>query len=284
MTVRWWIKQHRLGLLWFGLACLIAYATVPALILVFGVDRWVLSRSDPEATHEEWRHVVTSEEGRGVAVRRYADAHGSKCVIFFPGQHGGIARYEHDLLPMLRIDGYSLYTLSYPGQDGAPGRATLSNLPGDVDRALSFLADGQLCNMSSSLFVGRSFGASVAILEAAKLHPRGLLVEGVSPDLSTAIRARMRRHVVTWAWQWLPIGALAPAVGDLKPVLADWQGTPMVAFQGTADNVTPFQAASALMVNRPGVRLEAVSGGGHENTYLVAAPAYRAALVELSRR
>lgn len=45
-----------------------------------------------------------------------------------------------------------------------------------------------------------------------------------------------------------------------------------------------FQAASALMVNRPGVRFEAVSGGGHENTYLVAAPAYRAALVELSRR
>jgi pimeloyl-ACP methyl ester carboxylesterase len=138
--------------------------------------------------------------------------------------------------------------------------------------------------MGSSLFVGRSFGASVSILEAAKLHPKGVLIEGVSPDLATAIGAWMRRHILTWAWQWLPIKALVPATGDLEPVLADWRGTPMTVFQGTADNVTPFDTAKALMINRPGVRFEAVPGGDHENTFLMAAPAFRAALVDLSGR
>jgi alpha-beta hydrolase superfamily lysophospholipase len=218
-----------------------------------------------------------------VAIRRYGEASDGQCVIFFPGQHGGIAKYEHSLLPMLRMTGYSLYTLSYPGQDGAPGRAYLSKLPGDLDRALRFLVDGRLCGMGSSLFVGRSFGASVTVLEAAKLHPKGVLIEGVSPDLATAIRAWMRRHIVTWPWQWLPISTLVPAVGDLEPILADWQGTPMIVFQGTADNVTPFPTAKALMINRPGVRFEAVPGGDHENTFYMAAPAYRAALVDLSR-
>jgi alpha-beta hydrolase superfamily lysophospholipase len=284
MTARQWIKQHRLRVLGLGLACLIVYAAVPVLILAFGLDGLVLSPSEPEATHEARQYIVASDEGRGIAIRRYGEAHDGQCVIFFPGQHGGMARYEHDLLPMLRVENYSLYTLSYPGQDGAPGSASLSQLDEDVDRALRFLADARLCSMRSSLFVGRSFGASVAVLEAAEFHPKGVLVEGVSPDLATAIRAWMRRHVMTWPWQWLPIGALVPAPGDLKPVVADWKGTPMIVFQGTADDVTPFHAARTLMLNRPGVRFEAVPGGDHENTFLMAAPAYRAALVELSGR
>ncbi|WP_213949468.1 alpha/beta hydrolase [Luteibacter sp. dw_328] len=284
MTVRHWAKQHRLRLAWIGFACLVAYFLTPVLILVFMLDQWVLSPSRSEATHEQWRHVVTTNQGRGVALRRYSNGLDGKCAIFFPGQHGGMARYERDLLPLIRVDGVALYTISYPGQDGAPGQGSLKHLSEDVERTLRFLADDGLCTMAQSLFVGRSLGASIAVVEAAKLRPKGVLVEGVSPDLATAIRAWMRRHIATWAWQSLPIRALVPMAGELEPAVSRWQGPPMIVFQGTDDKVAPFDAANAIMLNRPGVRFEAVPGGNHEDTFLIAGPAYRAALLDLLDR
>jgi hypothetical protein len=267
-----------------GLACVVSYFLTPVLILVFLLDRWALSPSRAEATHEQWRHVVATNEGRGVALRRYSNGLEGKCVIFFPGQHGGMARYERDLLPLIRVDGIALYTISYPGQDGAPGRGSLNHLSQDVELTLRFLADDGLCTMGQSLFVGRSLGASIAVLEAAKFRPKGVLVEGVSPNLATAIRAWMRRHIATWAWQSLPIRVLVPMTGDLEPAVSRWQGPPMIVFQGNDDKVAPFDAAKALMFNRPGVRFEAVPSGNHEDTFLIAGPAYRAALLDLSGR
>ena len=278
-SIRRWIRR-----LWvIGLACVVAYTLVPVLILRFGFDTFVLHPSGMETTHEDWRHVVLSDDGRGVAIRRYGEANHGKCVVFFPGQHGGMARYERDLLPQLHVEGYSLYAMSYPGQDGAPGRGSLDHLEGDLDRAFAFLGASHLCRADRSVFVGRSLGASLAILEAWKLRPKGVLVEGVSPDLATTVRAWMKRHTLTWAWQWLPVASLLPVKGDLQPLINAWDRTiPMIVFQGTADEVTPFESARALLIHRPGITFNAVVDGKHENAFRVAKPDYRAALIHLA--
>lgn len=283
MTWISWIRRHRRGLFRFALVSIAVYVAVPVLILSLGLDRVVLGHSHAAATHEQRLSIVMTQNGRGLAVRRYGEGRDGRCVVFFPGQHGGMARYEHDLLPMLRMSGYAVYAISYPGQDGAPGRATLDDLPGDVGQVLGVLVHDRSCDMRRSIFVGRSFGASVAIMEAARFRPKGILVEGLAPDLATAIRAWMRRHAISWLWQWLPVKTLVPGSGDLKPVLdGAWSGMPMVVFQGTEDDVTPFEDAQALMAGRVGVKFIPVPGGLHENTFLVAGPAYRGVLVGLA--
>ena len=283
MPQQTWIKRHALRLWVIGLACVVAYTLVPVLILRFGFDTFVLNPSGMETTHEDWRHIVLSDEGRGVAIRRYGEAHHGKCVVFLPGQHGGMARYERDLLPQLHVEGYSLYAMSYPGQDGAPGRGSLERLEGDLDRAFAFLASSHLCRADRSVFVGRSLGASLAIFEAWKLRPKGVLVEGVSPDLATTVRAWMKRHTLTWAWQWLPVASLLPVEGDLRPLINTWDRTvPMIVFQGTADEVTPFTSAGVFMTHRQGITFEAVPEGLHEDTFRRAGSAYRAALMHLA--
>jgi hypothetical protein len=73
--------------------------------------------------------TISSEPGTSnrMLIREYGTGR-LGCVVFFPGQHGGAATYERSLFPLLMAQGVRVFAASYPGQDGAPGRASIAEV------------------------------------------------------------------------------------------------------------------------------------------------------------
>jgi pimeloyl-ACP methyl ester carboxylesterase len=205
-------------------------------------------------------------------------------VIFFPGRGGGVSTYEETLFPSIQKLGITLYAVSYPGQDGAKGRSHSATLLQDVDTALPTVRAETSCDPADSVFVGRSLGATVAIHAAQSIRPKGLLLDGVAPSLTVAVKAEMRRHAATRPWAFLPVRSLVRDNFDLPPLLQTLRSIPVVIFQGTEDDVTPFAEIQAAVAGHDNVRFYAVPGGTHNHVYLAVMPEYLKALSELVMR
>ena len=267
----------------FVVGIVVLYFAVPAALLRWHLDRLVFSAQSNDRTHEDWRFDVVVSSEATIVVRRYGDA-GQACTFFFPGQHGGIGTYEKTLFPLLRSAGVDVYAISYPGQDGAKGRSHLALLSGQVALAVSEVSRAARCGMGRSVFVGRSLGATVALVEASRFRPKGVLVDGLGADLSGVIRAWIGRHRVSIGWQMLPVRWLLgrrdyPAAALFEQV----SPVPVSVFQGTADTVTPYALARSATLGHPNVTFATVDGGTHRNTYLLAGDAYVGSLRLLLR-
>ena len=107
------------------------------------------------------------------------------------------------------------------------------------------------------------------------MHPRGVIVDGLGADLPVVIRAWIARHKVFYGWQMLPVEwLLAKQRYSLAPVLTALAPMPIVIFQGTADIVTPFSAAQAVARGHSNVKFYSVTGGRHDNSYVLARAMY----------
>lgn len=262
------------------LALLVLYFLLPALLLRFAIDRLTFTAQTNEATHEDQRYEVKVGGGRSVVVRRYGSANAA-CVIFFPGQHGGIGTYERTLFPQIQSAGAVVYALSYPGQDGATGVSQLRWLADDVAAAIHSIEHNAPCTPAQSVFVGRSLGATVALAEAARFSPRGVLLDGVSPDLSGVVHAWFERHPLATGWNMLPVRTLLADDFALTDIVAKFPGTPVVIFQGMADQVTPFEPMRIWASANPSIRFIPVRGASHENAYLLGRACYIESLKSL---
>lgn len=244
-----------------------AYFAIPALLLRYGLDFFVLKPTPGGATNEDDRIEISVEGGRSVIVRRYGMEPSAGCVVFFPGQHGGLSDYERHLIPMLRTAGATVHAISYPGLDGARGRSTRATLFSDVGRALDVIGNDIQCH-NRTVFVGRSLGATVALFSAPRYKPNALIVEGVAPTLKSAIQAAMRQSVLTRAWTMLPIDWLVGEDYSVLPLIEALNPTPIVIFQGTDDTVTPLADLHTLSGFK-NVELVSVEGATHSNAYLI---------------
>jgi alpha-beta hydrolase superfamily lysophospholipase len=250
-----------------------SYFAIPAWLLHNHIDRLIFVGSDPVATHEERKWTVPVSPAKSVLVRLYGEEEASRCVVFFPGQRGGIADYERNLFPQLRMMGASVYALSYPGYDGAAGAEQLLTVIPDVGAALNHIAAHTACRFSNAVFVGRSLGAAVAVAASTEFRPRAILLDGVSPSLADAVRAFMRRRAITRPWTILPVQSLMQAEFALVPHLRRLPAVPVRIFQGTADDVAPFADIRAVE-SLPNVKLIPVPGGRHDDAYLIAKSEY----------
>lgn len=262
-------------ILWISVAAVVAlYFAAPVALLHWGLDRVIFSAQSNDRTHEDKRFDVAVSSEATVVVRRYGVA-GQACAFFFPGQHGGIGIYERTLFPLIREGGADVYAISYPGQDGAKGRTQIARLFGQVASAVSQVSQAAHCDMGRSVFVGRSLGATVALAEASKFKPKGVLVDGLGADLSTVVRAWINRHPALMGWQLLPVRVLLgwrdqPAASLFEHI----PSVPVAVFQGTADVVTPYALARRATLGHPNVTFTAVAGGTHHDTYMRAGAAY----------
>lgn len=253
------------------------YLAVPAALLSWQLDRLIFTSQKHDATHEAQRFDVSMAPDATVLVRRYGNP-GARCLYFFPGEHGGMGTYEETLFPSLLEFG-TVYAISYPGQDGARGQGHVALLPDQVEHAIRVVSRTARCEIDKSVFVGRSFGATVALLEAERLHPKGVIVDGVGADLPVVVRAWIARHKVFYGWRMLPVEwLLAKQRYSLEPVLTALAPMPIVIFQGTADVVTPFSAAQAVARGHSNVKFYPVTGGRHDNSYVLARAMYLDAL------
>lgn len=262
-----------------ALACL--YLVLPVILLHWQLDQLIFTSQRQDTTHEAQRFEIGVGVGTTVLIRRYGAPSG-QCAYFFPGQHGGTGTYERTLFPVLLESATTIYAISYPGQDGAQGQSHLAPLPDQVESAIRFVERTAPCETGKSIFVGRSFGATVALLEAERLHPEGVIVDGLGSDLAVGVRAWITRHPIFWGWQFLPIERLlATQRYPVDPVLTRLTPMPVAVFQGTADVVTPFTAAEAVVSNHPNVAFHPVLGGHHDDSYMLARTAYLETLHKL---
>lgn len=270
------------NILWIFVAGIVVlYFAVPAALLRWSLDRLIFSAQSNDQTHEDQRFEVVVSPEATVVVRRYGDA-GQACAFFFPGQHGGIGTYERTLFPLIREGGADVYAISYPGQDGAKGHSHVDLLPDQVALAVSQVSKATHCGMSRSVFVGRSLGATVALVEASKFKPRGVLVDGLGADLSGVIRAWISRHWALIGWQMLPVRELLGRRDHPAALLFEQiRSVPVSVFQGTADAVAPYALARSATLWRPNVTFTTVDGGTHQDTYLLARDAYAGSLRSL---
>lgn len=259
----------------------VAYLAAPVLLLRFALDRLIFLQVNGGTTHEDRLIAVHVAADRSILIRQYGSS--AHCVIFFPGQHGGISTYERTLFPAIRQTDVAVFALSYPGQDGAQGRSRRVTILKDVAVAIAAINRETSCQPNNAVFVGRSLGASVAVYTAQGTQPKGILLDGVGLTLMDAIRAAIERHTLMRPWAFLPLGRLVQD-DSLVPVIRSLRTMPIVIFQGTNDQVTPFIETQTGLVHEDNVRFFAVNGATHSNAYLLSQGEYTRQLADLMAR
>lgn len=241
------------------------YFGAAAYLCHFDIEQLLFRTVASAGAHDEQSlRRVPGSHGNALLVRQYGRPRVG-CVVFFPGQHGEVARYQKDLFPAYAANGLAVFALSYPGQDGAPGRTKLDEIQWLSSKALGVVSEA--CPLSRTVLVGRSLGSMLAAYATQGIRPAGLILEAATPSLSSAIDVRLRSHWYLSPLARLPVSKLLPHDYSLAEALTDTPSFPVVVFQGTADEQTPIgllHAAGALPAR---ARLVAVPGGTHSDTY-----------------
>ncbi|MDD2878809.1 MAG: alpha/beta hydrolase [Rhodoferax sp.] len=267
------------GFLVLVIAVAVLYFSAAAYLLHFEIDRFLFpSTPSPNKPTGSVIHKVIGRTGNVMLIRRYG-APQLGCVVFFPGQHGGISSYEKNLFPSFMAKGIAVFALTYPGQDDASGRSELSEVQNLTQQALSIV--GQTCTPGRTVFVGRSLGAMLAAYAAGVAHPAGLVLDAATPSLSSALVARLRSRWYLAPIAQLPVSRLLSHDYTLMEALSASTPFPVIVFQGTADEQTPIEALRATGAIPEGSRLLVVQGGTHSNTYLLALDAYVQSVLDM---
>lgn len=214
---------------------------------------------------------IADPGGNELLLRRYGRAR-TGCAIFFPGQHGERAAYRLTLFRMLVDAGVSVFAVSYPGQDGAAGSASLDEIPALSRRAVVVVT--QQCGPLRTVVLGRSLGSMVAVYAAQGTAPAGIVLDSAAPSLSAAISARIRSRWYLRPLALLPVNTLLSREYSLADGLARSPMVHVVVFQGTADRRTPLLDLERAGLPPSNVRIVAVAQATHANTYWLAQNAY----------
>ncbi|WP_343815056.1 alpha/beta hydrolase [Colwellia asteriadis] len=206
----------------------------------------------------------------GTLIRSYGDENGA-CIIFFPGQRGGVKYYERTLFNRFQSVGFQVFSLSYPGQEGAIAR---------VDSVERFIVEIKEeverisldCLPSKTIVYGRSLGATLAAYSANTPYIVGVILEGASISLDKAIYHYLYKRWYLKPLNLLPIHALLRENYPLLDALVGLSEKPVVIYQGENDEVTPLRDISILLNHSDTVDLKVVANGKHHNTYYLALP------------
>lgn len=252
-------------------ALLLVYYVFAAYVLRYSLDRLVFPHTRGEHTSEIDRYRVADLNGNELIVRKYGN--GKKgCAVFFPGQHGGIGRYEKTLFGPLVENGVTVFALTYPGQDGAAGNGNFSNVQGLIQKALTRINSSY--PIKDSVFAGRSLGSMIAVMAAGQWHPRGLVLEGTAPALSDSVCSYMKSKWYLRPAALLPVHMIIKKDYLLTAALRNLTTTKTAIFQGDNDSLTPLEPIKKMIKEHHDVSLFAVSDATHSDAYIKALPLY----------
>jgi alpha-beta hydrolase superfamily lysophospholipase len=248
------------------LAVAVLYVAFIAGILRFGIDRLAIPASASAYVTPDALTRVAGSSGNEVLIRRYGKPD-LGCVVFFPGQHGNAPRYDLRLFRTFTAEGIAVFALSYPGQDGAHGRASLAEVARLSRRAIEPVV--AQCQPQRTVFDGRSLGAMLAAYASRNLPIAGVILEGAAPSLHDAVERQMRAHWYTAPLAKLAASGILPHDYSLAEALASEPKTPVILLQGTKDDETPIEALQTDGTLPRNARLIPVPGGTHSNAYLI---------------
>ena len=201
-------------------------------------------------------------------VREYGGSE-DQCIIFFPGRHGGVKKYEETLFKTFQTNYFKVFSISYSGQDGAIGQVhdieVLVQLITDAMKAISLK-----CPPERTIIYGRSLGATVAAHSVRETEVSGVILESVAPSLSVAVNNYLNSKWYLSPLRALPISTLLPRDYDLSEPLSLLVTTPVSIFQGTNDSQTPLSQLQQSWNYGDNVLLHEVKSSEHSNTYIQA--------------
>lgn len=246
-----------------------AYFSIGAYMLCTQMPDLLFPNTYLTSETEELKLSRFSDESQNeLLIREYGNSE-TQCMIFFPGRHGGINKYEKAIFQLWVKNNFKVFSFSYPGQDGASGRVrdikSLINLIADAMKGISLK-----CSPEKTIIYGRSLGATVAVYSAVKSKVSGVILESVAPSLTVAIKNHLNSRWYLRPLKILPIKLLLSKNYELVKATSLLINTPVNIFQGTNDLQTPLSQLQQSWVYGDNVSLHAVKTGVHSNTYIKA--------------
>lgn len=264
------------------LAILAAYYLSAAVALKLFLSEMMFLEVPPSETHESSAFVVKGN-GAEVVVREYASDKGDKCALYFPGQHGGIARYETEVFRHAVDLGVTVYAISYPGYEGAKGKATFESVKTSTRLAIEHIDKETSCDIAQSVFIGRSLGSAVAVENALIFRPIGLLLDSVSPSIGPVVKQRMKSNPLLWPAQLLPVDRLLEFDVNLKNTLEVMSHIPVVIIQGELDKLARLENVQESVRELTNVELIVIEDASHSDVVSKAGNLYFLKLCQLLR-
>jgi len=245
------------------------YFSVGAYLLYAQIPHYLFPHIALKSKTEELQKLKFYDSLKNeLIVREYGQSR-EQCIIFFPGRHGGVKKYEKSLFKTFQNNNFKVFALSYSGQDGAKGQvesiASLINLITEAMRTIALT-----CHPEKTIIYGRSLGATVAVHSLGEARVAGIILEGVSPSLSIAVNTYLNSKWYLKPLRLLPIELLLPKNYDLSASLSILIATSISIFQGTHDSQTPLIQLQQNWSYRDNVSLHIVKTGRHSNTYVQA--------------
>jgi len=260
-------------------SAIVLYFAVPACVLHFEIGRFLFPQTSAfTGRTAQASFSIKSRAGNELLVRRYGQAKVG-CVVFFPGQHGATAAYD---FANYTDAGLAVFSMAYPGQDGASGRTEPDEIMGLVGRALGTVAN--TCPSDRTVIAGVSLGSMLAAYASRSTTPAGLVLVSAAPSLSAAIRIRFRSHWALAPLNLLPVSKLLEHDYSLVQNFRSPPTMPVVIFQGTHDVQTPIELLHTPEMLRAGVRIIAMPGATHSTTFTMSKKAQLATILWMLRR
>jgi alpha-beta hydrolase superfamily lysophospholipase len=252
---------------------LIIYFTIVGIVFHSFLSSIIFLKTNDVQSNENFTMRVEKGDDQ-LLIRLYGEKDNKKCIIFFPGRHGNITRYETEIFTTLNQNGLSVYALSYPGYDGAKGKSTFKNLMFLTDEAYKTIENQTSCKMHNSVFLGRSLGAFVAVSGSIKVKPRAVVVDSLSPSLTYTIRNQISDHILLFPLNLLPLERILEFNINTADLLDQLSDIPVVIFQGEKDQLIQVSDIIPILAGKKNVRLIEVPNATHSNVYLLAGPEY----------
>ena len=255
----------------FVVCCLIifSYFSLGSYLIYAQLSSYLFpSVSLTSNTQELKKFEVFDSSKNALLVRQYGE-YQQHCVVFFPGQHGGVIKYEQSLFNDFQKNNFKVFSISYPGQDGAKGQVdNIESLIKLVTVTMNTISLS--CPLEKTIVYGRSLGATIAAYSVTKTKVAGVILESASPSLSVAINNYLTSKWYLNPLQALPIKALLVKDYALSEPLSLLVNTPVSIFQGTDDIKTPLHQIQKGWNYGENVTLQEVKTGRHSNTYIQA--------------
>lgn len=244
-----------------------------SLVLKFFLPELVFKKIEEGSTNESSRYSVKSL-GDEVLIREYLSVSGELCAFYFPGQGGGIPRYEKEIFKHSLERNISIYAISLPGYEGAAGNSTYESVLKMGQLAVEYINDNTGCKISESVFVGRSLGSVVALEIAATVHPRGLLLDSTGTSLSVVVRNKIQKNPFLKPASILPIEMFMQFNPKIEDAMGALFNTPIVIFQGEFDTLTPYRDIEEFSKNHMNIELIKVGNATHSTAHVDAGVLY----------
>ena len=201
---------------------------------------------------------VTLTTSDGVAIHGwFVRGPSARVVLFFHGNAGNVSHRLASIQQFVDL-GLSVFIIDYRGYGESGGRPTEVGLYRDGDAAWRYLVEARRLPREDIVVFGRSLGASVAARLAARVRPRGLIVESAFtsvPDVAQEL------------YPWLPVRwltRLRHATRDHVEAI----DCPVLVIHSRDDEIIPFHHGEAIFAAAPEPRTFLALRGTHNDAFL----------------